>query len=125
MLYDINGVVIDAAGELLTLFHYTDEAGQRGILDSRSLRSSLRSKNPNDARYGDGAYLSDIQPGTRPLSSLSQAFVNMPFHGRRFTHYVEIDVSDLAVTQGRSHVFVVLGRAPLNLDGRIKDWGVN
>jgi hypothetical protein len=46
-----------------TLFHYTDEAGMNGILDSHALNPSLKSLNLADARYGDGQYLSDIAPG--------------------------------------------------------------
>ncbi len=73
--------------------HYTSEHGLRGILESQSLLPSLVALNPADARYGDGQYLSDIAPGTKSLSELSRAFLGFPFQGRRFTHYVEIDVT--------------------------------
>lgn len=43
-----------------TLFHYTSEAGLQGILDSCEINPSLKATNPNDARYGDGQYFSDI-----------------------------------------------------------------
>lgn len=48
-----------------TLYHYTDEAGLDGIVSSGELRPSLGSVNPNDDRYGNGQYVSDIVPGTR------------------------------------------------------------
>jgi hypothetical protein len=48
-----------------TLFHYTDESGLKGILDSGVLRPSLKSVNRRDVRYGNGQYLSDIKPGTK------------------------------------------------------------
>jgi hypothetical protein len=57
-------VATEAATPRETLFHYTDEAGQNGILDSGQLNPSLKSVNPADARYGNGQYLSDVQPGS-------------------------------------------------------------
>ena len=83
------------------------------------LRPSLVSLNPADARYGDGQYFSNAVPGDLSLSQLSRAFLGFPFQGRRFTHFVEVDVSGLAVVHGRDSVFVVLNAEPLNLTGRI------
>ncbi|MFH9471218.1 HYD1 signature containing ADP-ribosyltransferase family protein [Streptomyces clavifer] len=125
MLYDLSGSIINATDGPLTLFHYTTEDGQRGILESNFLQASLRSKNPKDARYGDGQYLTDIPPGSRKGSSLSQALVRIPYCAHKFTHYVEIDITGLAITLGRINVYVALGTDPLSLDGRIKDWGVS
>jgi hypothetical protein len=47
-------------GEASTLFHYTNESGVNGILDSGVLNPSLKSVNPTDVRYGNGQYLTDI-----------------------------------------------------------------
>jgi hypothetical protein len=102
-----------------TLFHYTNEAGHAGILESEALNPSLKALNPADARYGNGQYLSDIVPGTKTPAQLSREFLGMPFHGSRFTHYVEIDVSGLNVVQGRPGVFVIPNEGPLDLAGRI------
>ena len=44
------------------LYHYTNEAGMQGILDSEALNPSLKAINPNDVRYDNGQYLSDIAP---------------------------------------------------------------
>ena len=107
------------------LFHYTDEAGQSGILASQRLNPSLRSVNPSDARYGDGQYLSDITPGTYSNASLSSRFIRNPYQGARFSHYVEVDVSGLNVVEGRPGVFVVPNEGPLDLTGRIMGWGKN
>ncbi len=107
------------------LVHYTNFAGQEGILRSGQLRASLKSTNPKDARYGDGQYLSDIVPGSKKNSQLSSSFVRSPYHGARFTHYVEIDVTGLEVVMGREHVYVILGKAPLDVAGRIVGWGKN
>ena len=102
-----------------TLYHYTNEAGMNGILDSETLNPSLFSLNPNDVRYGNGQYLSDIVPGTMTPAQLSRAFINNPFQGARYSNYVSIDVSGLNVVQGRPGVFVIPNETPLNLTGRI------
>lgn len=82
-------VAAETGGEdAQTLFHYTDEAGHKGILESEELNPSLKSVNPNDARYGNGQYLSDIEPGTKTSAQLSRAFLNNPFQGARFTLWV-------------------------------------
>ena len=65
------------------------------------LKPSLLALNPADARYGDGQYLSDIIPGTLRPSKLSRLFLKIPYQGRRFTHYVEVDVTGLIVLKGR------------------------
>jgi hypothetical protein len=112
-------------GVARTLFHYTDEAGQKGILDSGQLNPSLRELNPADARYGNGQYLSDIQPGTMTSNQLSRTFLGAPFWGSRFTNFVEIDVSGLDVVQGRAGVYLIPNEEPLDLTGRIVSSGSN
>lgn len=109
---------------LTCLFHYTDEAGLRGILDSQLLLPSLVAINPRDARYGDGQYFSDAPPGSMSLSQLSRAFLGFPFRGSRYTHFIEIDVTGLNVITGRESVFLVLNTDPLDLTGRIVGYGV-
>jgi hypothetical protein len=108
-----------------TMFHYTDEAGQSGIVRSGRLNASLARKNPRDVRYGEGQYLSDIRPGTRSPSQLSRQFIGQPFQGRRFTHYVEIDVAGLKVVQGRDGVYVIPNTHPLDVAERIVSYGAN
>ncbi len=81
--------------------------------------------NPNDVRYGNGQYLSDIAPGTRTCAQLSRCFLGQPFQGQRFTHYVEIDVSDLTVIKGRDGVFVVPNEGPLSILDRLISAGTN
>ncbi|MGW5922137.1 putative T7SS-secreted protein [Nocardia fluminea] len=108
-----------------TLYHYTNQEGHDGILDSQEMRPSLREQNPKDARYGDGQYLTDIAPGTRTLGQLSAAFLRVPWAGQKFTHFLEIDVTGLDVVQGRPGVFVVPNSGPLDLAGRIVSSGRN
>jgi ADP-ribosyltransferase of polymorphic toxin system len=110
-----------AAGgaEARSLFHYTNEAGHAGIIESEALNPSLKAVNPADVRYGNGQYLSDIVPGTQTPAQLSRQFLGMPFQGSRFAHFVEIDVGGLNVVRGRSGVFVVPNEVPLDQTGRI------
>jgi hypothetical protein len=123
-----NGTASDVAGGTgprQTLYHYTTEDGLNGIRSSNELWASTRAANPRDARYGNGQYLSDIVPGTLRPGQLSRAFLGHPFSGRRFTHYVEIDVTGLNVVKGRDGVFVIPNEGPLDILGRIVGWGPN
>jgi len=96
-----------------TLDHNADEAGSEGSsrVESSGFCCSL---NPNAARYGNGQYISDIQPGTMSCAQLSRCFLGRLFQGARFTHYVEIDVEGLQVVMGRRGAFVVPGESPLD-----------
>ena len=105
--------------ERTILYHYTNLEGQQGILSSKTLNPSLKAVNPNDVRYGDGQYLSDIAPGTKTPSQLSREFLNLPFRGDKYTHYVAIDVTGLNITKGRQGVFVIPNSRPLDLTNRI------
>lgn len=101
------------------LYHYTNEAGAAGIVDSASLNPSLWRVGTKDVRYGNGQYVSDIVPGTRTSSELSRDFLGVPFQGKRFTHYVEIDATGLGAVQGRTGVYVIPNETPLDLTGRL------
>ena len=110
---------------LKSLFHYTDDEGLQGILDSKKLNSSIKANNPKDARYGDGQYLTDIKPGTRTCAQLSYDFLRVPWQGKKFKNYIEIDVTGLSVIKGRDGVFVILNDAPLDISERIISYGKN
>jgi len=105
------------------LYHYTNDAGMNGILESEVLNPSLKELNPNDVRYGNGQYLSDIAPGTMTPAQLSRAFINNPFQGARYTNFIEIDTAGLNIIQGRPGVYVVPNEVPLDLSGRITNSG--
>jgi hypothetical protein len=122
---DSAAAVIRQGRQATTLWHYTDARGLNGIRVSDVLLPSLREANPQDARYGDGQYLSDVPPGSMSLAQLSRRLVGVPWQGRRFTHYVELDVTGLALVECRSCVILIPGREPLQLDGRIVSWGAN
>jgi hypothetical protein len=101
------------------LYHYTNETGLSGILQSGVIWASRAATRPRDVRYGEGQYLTDIEPGTRSRAKLSFALVGHPFAGKRFTHYVAIEVSGLNVVEGRDHVFVIRNAEPLEIRGRL------
>ncbi len=107
------------------LYHYTSKEGYDAILASQVLQPSLKANNPKDARYGDGQYLSDILPGTKRPGQLSYIFLNIPFQGKQFTHYIGIVVTGLTVVKGRDYVFVVLNVGPLSLSGILASHGEN
>jgi HYD1 signature containing ADP-ribosyltransferase len=108
-----------AAGGRQVLYHYTDEAGLAGITESNTLNPSLWRVGTKDVRYGNGQYVSDIVPGTKTPAQLSREFLGRPFHGDRFTNYVQIDATGLGAIQGRPGVFVIPNEVPLDLTGRL------
>jgi hypothetical protein len=95
------------------------------ITSSQELRASLKAGNPKDARHGDGQCLPDVKPGAKTLGQLSAAVLRVPWAGRKFTHYLEIDVSGLNVVEGRPGVFVTPNSGSLDLTGRILGSGRN
>jgi len=108
-----------------SLYHYTSENGLTGIIATHLLLPSLLAENPNDARYGDGQYLSDIAPGAKSPGQLAYLFLNDPRGWRRFTHFIEIDVVGLNPIEGRPGVFVICNNRPLLLVDRIVSHGRN
>ena len=100
------------------LYHYTNQSGMEGILQTKVIKPSLKELNPKDVRYGNGQYLSDIVPGTKTPSQLGRQFINVP-NKHKYTHYVAIDVSGLDVIKGRDGVFVVRGDTDLDISDRI------
>ena len=106
-----------------TLYHYTNEKGMTGIVDSQKLNPSLKANNPNDCFYGEGQYLSDIVPGTKTPAQLSRRFIHNPFQGAKYSYYVEIDITDLDVVYGRDNVFVILNQESLDLTDKIVSYG--
>ena len=104
------------------LYHYTNEAGMNGIVNSKSLRPSLKALNPKDVHYGEGQYLSDILPGTKAPGQLSNIFINTP-NKYKYTHYVGIDVTGLNVQMGRTGVYVVPNTKALDISKRIVNYG--
>lgn len=116
--------LFNSIAESKILYHYTNEVGMNGIIESGKLNPSLKANNPKDTNYGDGQYLTDIVPGNKSNSQLGAIFKNRP-NKYLFTNYVSIDVSGFNVVEGRANVFVIPGQSQLDISGRIKGWGFN
>lgn|SRR6218665_875495 len=54
--------VTSDTSDTITLYHYTTEEGQKGILESGVINQSDASGPKDDAFYGDGVYLTSIPP---------------------------------------------------------------
>jgi len=108
-----------------TLYHSTDRVGLDGILATQMLLPSTAASHPRDVRYGNGQYLTDVAPGTRTPAQLSRMLVGHPFQGRRFTHFVEIEVTGSNILCGRLGVFVIPNDHPLDLHRRVVRSGAN
>ena len=121
--YDSLYTIRDPESKTKTLYHYTNEEGMYGIIDSGELNPSLKANNPKDARFGNGQYLSDIIPGTKTPAQLSRSFIGNPFQGTKYEFYVEIDVTGLIVNYGRENVYVINGNTPLDVSNRIVSYG--
>jgi hypothetical protein len=63
--------------------------------------------------------VSDFAPGTKTPAQLSREFLGQAFQGRRFTHYVEINVTDLNVIRGRNGVYVIPNDVALDISDLI------
>ncbi|MEU4352685.1 HYD1 signature containing ADP-ribosyltransferase family protein [Streptomyces sp. NPDC023838] len=110
-----------------TLYHYTTEDKMKKIMDSGELWASKRAAKPQDAKLGDGQYLSDIVPGTKRPGQLARAFYGTPWGGGNFSHYIGIDVRGLPLVTAadRPGVFLIPNDAPLDITQRIRGYGAN
>lgn len=121
-LETLGGVKSKGKDGARTLYHYTTEEGMEGIISSQKLNPSLKANNPKDARYGNGQYLSNIKPNEYSPAGLAQKLIKVP-NKYKYTHYVEIDITDLEVVKGREGIFVIPNDSPLDLIGRIVSTG--
>jgi hypothetical protein len=113
-----------------TLIHFTDEAGQRGILESGQL---WEPKGPIHARHGSGQYLTDITPKMIASGDLTRLQVARRLFGNplaaggiktpRLSHFIEIVATGLLVENPMAHIFRIPNEGPLDLTGRIVRWG--
>ncbi|MEZ6128792.1 MAG: HYD1 signature containing ADP-ribosyltransferase family protein [Planctomycetaceae bacterium] len=137
---------VEYTGGRTTLYHYTDEAGLDGILTSKELWAS---RGYQHARYGDGQYLADIAPesivalrkadlsshqlasGQISLGQLAHKFYRRGTLTNKVSHFVEIDISDLAIRHGlnkdgkslREAVQFLLNDGSLDVSNRIIRFG--
>lgn len=108
-----------------TLYHYTNEAGYKGIVRSGSINASGA-----DIPHGPGVFLSDIAPervlagpksaisaeqlaqGFMSRWQLSQRLFTTPWMAPQLTHFVEVDVSGLDAVNLRPGTFLIPGESP-------------
>jgi RHS repeat-associated protein len=130
---------VQTEGSSNTLFHYTSEIGYNGILESGELNASIGLKN---ARHGNGQYFTDIAPssvgatsksvltttqvqeGQISLGQLSSKLYGMPFKTGSLTHYIEVDVKGIQISNPKNNIFLNNSNTSLNLGGRIKSHGL-
>ena len=133
----VTGDLVDDGAQILT--HYTDEAGYNGILESQEFRPSIGYKN---ARHGDGQYFTDMSPdnivtfakkdlsaeqissGQISLGQASQKLYGIPYNAKKMTHYIQIDVKGLDISNPKPGIFLNKSNTNLNLGGRIKGSGL-
>jgi hypothetical protein len=110
-----------------TLYHYTDEAGQNGIVSSGEMWPSTKAKDPTDARLGDGQYFTDIAPGTMTEEKLASLFYRNSNKAYKVTHFVEVSVRslDIHTDADRPHIMVILNSGNLNVRGLLMTSGRN
>ncbi|MBA0206714.1 HYD1 signature containing ADP-ribosyltransferase family protein, partial [Pectobacterium aroidearum] len=113
-----------------TLIHYTTENGMKGITESGVIRASSCDIH---ARFGDGQYFTNTRPemiGGRTMKdaagtgkmSLGQLAGDIYGDSRKLnsiTHFVEIDVTGLDVTEPRENTFRVSNTGDLDVSKRI------
>ncbi|MNO31387.1 tRNA3(Ser)-specific nuclease WapA precursor [compost metagenome] len=112
--------------ERIILYHYTDEAGYNGILDTRKINPSIEGGRRGDARYGSGVYLTDIAPNSMSYEDLSAKLYGKNNKRISYTYYyIAIDVTDLALKYGRENVYAHLTTTPLDISNRLVNAGYN
>jgi hypothetical protein len=104
------------------LTHYTSGPGLSGILAMQAINPSTT------GIYGSGVYASNIAPGTQSSRDLSLLFT-ATVDDFRFDHFVSFDARYMNVNQpdptNRPNVFFIPAVTPLNIEGRITDYGEN
>jgi hypothetical protein len=124
---------------IIRRFHYTSPAGEEGILSSKVILPSL---NPRNARYGPGAYFTDIAPervsartvseltaqevasGQLSQGQLARRLFGQPFAGNKLERFLEVDLSGLTVEEVAPNIFLVRANVPLSVVDRIIRSGV-
>ena len=103
------------------LYHYTNAAGEAGIVADNALNPSLACG--PDAAYGSGQYLTDIAPGSMPRDQMARFLWGQVDVQDRLDRVLTIDVTGLNVQNPREHVFLIPGDKPLDLTGRLINHG--
>lgn len=127
--FDALGLCFGNGKAQQSLFHYTTEAGRRGIIESGQIWASQGIKN---ARYGSGQYFTDIAPeaiggltkatvpaGKISLGQLSSKLFRVPWNTNKLASFVEVEVSGLGATQVAPHIWLIEGENALSVFERV------
>ena len=113
------------------LYHYTSHEGLIGILEFEVIWAT----EDDPENWGDGQYFTDISPQEASIGSahqLSRALFNTLWNHLRVERWIRINVADLPIkrvgavfshTYGNKSIYLHPSRNPLNVSGRIEDWG--
>ena len=104
------------------LIHYTNKEGYNQIMQSETLNPSIGLKN---ARYGEGQYLTNLEAKDYTAGQISRRLYGVPWNTAKVEYFIKIDVSGLNVIQNNSYNFLISGKNPLNLQGRIIESGLS
>ena len=116
------------------LYHYTSEAGMKGILESGVIKASTGDVH---ARFGSGQYFTNISPdmlggrtirdaagtGKMSLGQLAGDIYGDPRKLNGISHVVEVDVRGLDITEPRPGTFRVANAGDLDVSDRIVSAG--
>lgn len=91
----------------MTLYHYTSEAGHRGIKADRQITASTNGK------YGPGVYLTDLNPDENARDviarELYRAGGNKNLRKGKLRYHVALEIPDNHVRKVRDHIFIYGG----------------
>jgi hypothetical protein len=91
-------------------------------MQSETLNPSIGLKN---ARYGEGQYLTNLEAKDYTAGQISRRLYGVPWNTAKVEYFIKIDVSGLNVIQNNSYNFLISGKNPLNLQGRIIESGLS
>jgi len=108
----------------LYLYHYTDRTGIEGMLRTKQLKSSTNTS--RDARYGVGAYFTELGPKSDTKWLITNNWDGMSVSPDRAKYYLRVDRASMPPerlsnfsqnVQGRViSIWVLEGTQPLNLN---------
>ena len=113
---------LNNASQSNSLTHYTTEKGYHQIMESEKLNPSIGLKN---ARYGEGQYLTNLDAKDYTAGQISRRLYGVPWNTPKVEYFIKINVNGLNVIQNNSYNFLIPGKNPLNLHGRIIDGGIS